>query len=202
MTLTNSNTAKHNKVFSPASSACCTAALLAVFLTVCMGILANAAMAQDRLNLKPVSLLKSCNAGFAETWIVGQSCFVGRSIAVKTNDAIHISCAGNDVYSIALFVEPAGSDPATSNAVAHEICPGNGRITRNADGDQVLRCNFWESVENVAKQLEVKLQSSVSGTNIRSMSWKVSELDNPNVVCGVSGRPNDDSDTVGSGHTS
>jgi len=149
-----------------------------------------------------VTAAEACSAGYAETWIIGQSCFVGNSMDVKTDDAIHISCADNNEYSIAFYIEPAGSDPATSNAVQHKVCPGNGYITRNADGEQVLRCNFWESVDNIAKQLEVQLQPAAYGESGRSMSWKVSEVDSPNVVCGVSGRPNDNSETVGSGRTS
>jgi len=149
-----------------------------------------------------VTAAEACSAGYAETWIIGQSCFVGNSMDVKTDDAIHISCADNNEYSIAFYIEPAGSDSATSNAVQHKVCPGNGYITRNADGEQVLRCNFWESVDNIAKQLEVQLQPAAYGESGRSMSWKVSEVDSPNVVCGVSGRPNDNSETVGSGRTS
>ena len=197
MTLTKPLAPKQTTVFfSPSKSI-----PLAIFAALLLTSMIGPALAQQAVDQDAIAA-DACTAGYAETWIIGQSCFVGRSMDVKTNDAIHISCAGNNDYSIAFFIEPAGSDPATSNAVQHDVCPGNGYITRNADGEQVLRCNFWESVDNVAKQLEVQLQPAAYGETGRSMSWQASELDNPNVVCGVSGRPNDDSETVGSGRTS
>ncbi len=197
MTLTKSLAAKQTTVFFSPSKSIPLAISAALLLTSMVGsAVAQQVIAQD------IQSARACTSGYAETWIIGQSCFVGNSMDVKTDDAIHISCAGNNEYSIAFYIEPAGSDPATSNAVQHNVCPGNGYITRNADGEQVLRCNFWESVDNVAKQLEVQLQPAAYGESGRSMSWKVSEVDNPNVVCGISGRPDDESETVGSGRTS
>ncbi len=172
-----------------------------ISLAAIMLLAVTSVSAQD--SILQNSVASNCSSGYAETWIVGQSCFIGSSADVKTDDAIHISCSGNNEYSIAFYLEPANSDPAAgSQAVAHKVCPGNGYITSNADGEQVLRCNFWESSDNIAKQLDIQLQPLVTGQSGRSMNWKVSEQENPNVVCGVSGRPNDDSDTAGSGRTS
>jgi len=200
MTLIKSSAPKHtndlNVVYKPALQIL--AVILLLTTIICPNAIINQSMAQNP------SSLNNCNGGYAETWIVGRSCFVGQSVDVKTDDAIHISCHANNAYSIAFFVEPAGSDPSTSNAVQHDVCPGNGYITNNADGEEVLRCSFWESADNVAKQLEVKLQTAEPaeyGNPGRTMNWKVTELDNPNVVCGVSGRPGDEGETAGSGRT-
>jgi len=198
MTLTKSHGQNSKKdVYSVSKSAILTlTALLIASAMVIPGTFIEQGYAQQS------SSELSCQGGYAETWIVGQSCFVGQSVDVKTDDAIHVSCNADNKYSIAFFVEPAGTDPATSNAVQHDVCPGNGYITTNVDGEEVLRCNFWESSDNVAKQIDIQLQPAAYGETGRSMAWKVSELDNPNVVCGVSGRPGDDGDTAGSGHTS
>jgi len=193
MTLTKSIASKQLKVFFSAHKS-------AVFALTSI-LLAAATISQSIAQEVGVSV-NACSSGYAETWIVGQSCFVGQSVDVKTDDAIHVSCNADNAYSIAFFVEPAGTDPATSNAIQYDVCPGNGHITTNVDGEEVLRCNFWESSDNVAKQIDIQLQPAAYGETGRSMNWKVSELDNPNVVCGVSGRPGEEGDTAGSGHTS
>ena len=198
MTLTKSLAPKQLKVFFSAhkSAVFALTATLIVTGVISPGAIIAVSMANDAV---PVH---SCDTDYTETWIVGQSCFVGLSVDVQTDDAIHVSCNADNEYSIAFFVEPAGTDPATSNAIQHDVCPGNGYITTNVDGEEVLRCNFWESTDNVAKQIDIQLQPAAYGETGRSMAWKVSELDNPNVVCGVSGRPGQEGDTAGSGHTS
>lgn len=198
MTPTKSLASKQLKVFISArkSAVFALSAMLLATGVVSPGAIIAVTMADDAI---PV---QSCDTDYTETWIVGESCFVGLSVDVQSDDAIHVSCNASNEYSIAFFIEPAGSDPATSNAVQHDVCPGNGYITTNVDGEEVLRCNFWESTDNVAKQIDIQLQPQAYGESIRTMSWKVSELDNPNVVCGISGRPGDDGDTAGSGHTS
>ncbi len=135
-----------------------------------------------------------CNSGFAGTWIIGNSCDLGAATDLHTDDAMVVQCdSSTGRYSIDFFA----ADASGSDAIRYPLCPGNGRLVSNASGELVLRCNYWEAADNVARQLDLQLQPS-SEPNIRSISWQAIDLDNPNVVCGVAGRPEGGTD-VGSG---
>lgn len=153
------------------------------------------AFATDTLNLSfSNNGPAACQAGFANTWIVTQSCDLGKSADVKVNDAINIYCdATNGNWTVEFYLEPLGNIGAGqgSQAVAYSICPGNGRLVKTADADVMLQCNYWDSGVNTVKQLELELQP-VTSAGVRQMDWLVREVDNPNVVCGISGRPEDD----------
>jgi len=169
--------------------------LLSTLVTTTMTL--NTVIAQDNMH---VELDKGCNAGFAGTWIIGNACDVGGNTNLKTDDAIVLQCDSVDgSWSVDFFEEPADADPNApfAQAIQYALCPGNGKLDFNADGDMVLRCNFWEAVDNVTKQLEFSLQPDTE-PNIRSISWLSRELNNPNMVCGVAGRPESGTD-VGSG---
>jgi len=171
---------------------------MATFSVLMTGTLTTESVsAQDTMQSQ---LYNVCNSGYAGTWIIGNSCDLGAATDLQTDDAMVVQCdSQTGAWSIDFYQEPADADPndPVSQATRFPLCPGNGRLTSNADGDLVLRCNYWEAVDNVAKQLELQLQPS-SEPNIRSISWQASELDNPNVICGVAGRPEGNTG-VGSG---
>lgn len=142
----------------------------------------------------------SCSAGYTGTWIIGNTCDLGSATDLKRDDAIDVQCnVSNGQWSVDFYQEPEMIDGNISQATHYPICPGNGYIT-SINGRQVLKCDYWESVDNVVKQLELKLEPTVE-VGIRSMSWLARETDNPNVVCGVAGRPDDGSATGSSGQT-
>ncbi len=150
-----------------------------------------------------IATSNACNAGYSGVWIIGNVCDLGGSINIKTDDAIDIQCDNQtDRWSIDFYEEPADADPnaPASQATRYRLCPGNGYLAKDADGRQVLRCNFWESVDNVAKQLEFELQT-ITDPNIRAVSWLTRELDNPNVICGIAGRGDDGSASGSGGQT-
>ncbi len=145
----------------------------------------------------------SCNAGFADTWIIANTCDLGGRTNLKTDDAFDISCdSSSGKWTVEFYEEPEGLDlnsMTSSQAVRYQVCPENGYLDINARGELVLRCNFWEATDNVAKQLEFKMVSQNGiGGGMREILWKSREIENPNVVCGAAGRPEDAS---GSGHT-
>ncbi len=136
----------------------------------------------------------SCDAGFADTWIIGKSCDLGGHTNIKVYDAINIDCdASSGKWSVEFFEEPIGvglDNMTSSNAVRYQLCPANGYLDFNTKGELVLRCNFWEPVDNVTKQLEFEMSSQNGiGVGMREILWKATEIDNPNVICGISGRP-------------
>lgn len=137
----------------------------------------------------------ACDVGYAETWVIGSACDLGGRTDIKSDDAIHIQCdTKTGRWSVDFYEEQANSQ-----SVRYEICPGNGFLTKSKSGKPMLQCNFWEPNDNVAKQLEFELEPVIN-SSIKSMSWRSYERDNPNVVCGVAGRPSDP-DTGGSSHT-
>lgn len=168
-----------------------------------MSVLLTGAMALETAtaqNLMDAQISNTCHSGFTGTWIIGNACDLGGRTNLKTDDAMVVQCdADTKLWSVDFYEEPANADPndPISQATRYPLCPGNGRLLTNADGELVLRCNFWESVDNVAKQLELQPQASTE-PNIKSISWQSSELENPNVVCGIAGRPESGTD-VGSG---
>lgn len=168
-------------------------------LTVLLcGVVMTTARAQNELVAGSAS---ACDAGFAETWIIGSACDLGGKTDIKANDAIHIQCdTKTERWTIEFYEEPAINDPQSpSESTRYEICPGNGFLTKNANGKPMLQCNFWEPESNVAKQLEFVLEP-ITNPRVRSMRWLSRERDNPNVICGIAGRPGDD-DTASRGQT-
>lgn len=164
-------------------------------LSVCMltMLLFGTASAQDYLN---VDASKACSAGYSGTWIIGDVCDLGNRIDLKTDDAIDIQCDNQTGrWNIDFYEEPANADPndLVSQATRYALCPGNGYLAKGDNGQPVLRCNYWEPASNVAKQLEFELQA-ITDPGIRNISWLTRELDNPNVVCGIAGRPEGDRD--------
>lgn len=145
---------------------------------------------------------KQCNAGYTGTWIIGDACDLGGNTNIKTNDAIDIQCDANSgQWSVDFYQEPANADPnGASQAERLAVCPGNGFITKAEGGRLRLQCNFWESVNNVVKQLEFKLEP-VATANIVNMSWLTRDQDDPNVVCNVAGRPEGGEGTGSAGQT-
>lgn len=132
----------------------------------------------------------TCETDFAETWIVTQSCDLGTVADVKVNDAINIHCDSNtNRWTIELYLEPSAGEPG--NAVAYNICPGNGYVVKTGEGQTALHCQYWQADINKVKRLEFELQP-VTDPNIRHMDWLVRDMDDPNVVCGIAGRPEDD----------
>lgn len=133
-------------------------------------------------------IANSCTADFDGLWIIDQACQVDSSINVKSGDAININC-NDGAYSISFFIEPEDGASQKSDAVEYGFCPGNAQVNF-VEGQNVLSCNFWGAGDQVAKQLEVSnLVSEASGQNW--ISWLVRDIDNPNRVCGISGRPDD-----------
>lgn len=162
-------------------------------ILVFASFMTSAVQASDGfLNILPEA--KSiCEVGFADTWIINQSCDIGGPTNIKTDDAIHIQCDSvTKKWSIDFYEEPANADPdaASSQAVRRAVCPGNGYLAKGADGKLILQCNYWESESNVAKQLEFELVPQ-NGSNHRSMRWLSRDINNPNVVCEIAGRADD-----------
>lgn len=146
---------------------------------------------------------KVCHSGFGGTWIIGDVCALGNRMELKTDDAIDIQCDGQTGrWSVDFYVEPAGVDlnDPVSQATRYGLCPGNGYLGEDEDGQPVLRCNYWEPASHVTKQLEFALQPSTK-PGIKHMSWLSRELDNPNVVCGIVNRGDDGSASGSGGQT-
>ncbi len=166
--------------------------LLATTLLVSMSFM-DLARAQDMLS-------KNCGLPLTGLWIIGTACDLGSSTDLQSNDAIDIQCdTQTGQWTVDFYQEPAGADPndPVSQARRIPLCPGNGRVVSNADGELVLSCNYWESQDNVARELVIQPQASTQA-NVQSMSWLARDIDNPNVVCGIHGRP-DAGTGVGSG---
>ena len=134
----------------------------------------------------------SCGLPLTGLWIIGDACDLGSSTDLQTSDAIDIQCnSQTGKWTVDFYQEPANADPndPISQATRIPLCPGNGRVISNADGDLVLSCSYWESQDNVARELMIQPQPSTV-PNVHSMSWMARDIDNPNVVCGIHGRPN------------
>lgn len=177
----------HTKLFRAGSSA-----WLATLILTSIGTM-DLARAQDAYS-------KSCGLPLTGLWIIGDACDLGSSTNLQSNDAIDIQCdSQTGRWSVDFYQEPAGADPndPVSQATRIPLCPGNGRVVSNADGELVLSCSYWESTDNVARELVIQPQPSTQ-PNVHSMSWLARDLDNPNVVCGIHGRP-DAGTGVGSG---
>lgn len=171
---------------------------LVLMVFVC-GVVMTTARAQEELI---GGLNNACDAGFAETWIIDSACELGGQTNIKANDAIHIQCdTQTKRWSIDFYVEPTSTNPQSPDqSTRYEVCPGNGFLTKSADGKPMLQCNFWEAEANVAKQLEFVLEP-ITDPAIRTMRWLSRERDNPNVVCGIAGRPDDGTVGASSGRT-
>ncbi len=179
----------------------CTGVLIITWLLYSLAVI-NTASANNLLDTL-LTDASACSTGYADIWIVTRTCDIGSSTDIKVDDAIHIQCdTATSQWSVDFYAEPAGADPniITSDAIRYPICPGNGYLELNEAGNLVMRCNFWEAQDNLVKQLEFEMdkitEQGYSGE--RTMQWKVIERDNPNVVCGTSGRPDNGSDTGGS----
>ncbi len=187
-TIITSKTDQLPGVLMLAAMLCCTAGL-------------TTARAQSALEIA-MTAEAVCEAGYADTWIVGATCDLGSSIDIKENDAIDIQCnIQTKGWSVDFYVEPPGTDPnsTVSQAVQHTVCPGNGYLAVDADDNLVLQCNYWDGLDQVARQLEIALLP-VAEPGIKSMRWLSREVDNPNVVCGIAGRPEDGTAVGGSGN--
>lgn len=177
--------------------------LLGFFFVLLLGmVFCTAGFAQNGEGFK-TGAMKSCAAGYEATWIISRACDLGGGLVMQTNDAIDIQC--DDVtgrWSADFYQEPVGADTSApvSEATRHAVCPGNGYITKTEGGRKVLRCNFWEATNNVAKQLEFELLP-LTRPGIREMQWLSREVASPNVVCGISGRPEGGRDTGSGGHS-
>ncbi len=177
--------------------------LLGFFFVLLFGLIFSAAtLAQSGQGFK-AGAVKSCAAGYEATWIISRACDLGGGLVMQADDAIDIQC--DDVtgrWSADFYQEPVGADTNTaiSQATRHAVCPGNGYITKAEDGRAVLRCDFWQATNNVSKQLEFELLPSTR-PGIREMRWLSREVANPNVVCGISGRPEGGRDTGSGGHS-
>ena len=115
---------------------------------------------------------RQCNTGYEGTWIIGRTCDLGGATNIKTDDAIHVQCdIRTGRWSIDFYEEPTTNTSSTgSQAQRLAVCPGNGFITKTEDGREILQCNYWESVDNVAKQLEFELEPAINANIINMLS--------------------------------
>lgn len=132
----------------------------------------------------------SCGIGLADTWIITRQCNLGGGTNIKVDDAINIQCDVNTQLWTVEFYEEV-QDASNNQSIRYEVCPGNGYLDVNDSGQMVMRCNYWESDNNLRKQLVFAMDEPVIQSNYgeKSMTWTVIDRDNPNMACGIAARP-------------